>query len=146
MGRQTKEETKIKIKILDKYVIELKEKSTPIKNLLTLNNLLELTNEECIIRGLTTISPSSIKGKDKSKAYEKYSEIVKDFENTNNKNKDLVSNSNIKKIKNLESQVENLILELVYYQDKYNELEKEYENQKILLNKYRYERDEYLNR
>ncbi|MCG3664646.1 hypothetical protein L5F09_02675 [Aliarcobacter butzleri] len=134
MARQTKKEQLLKIEILDIIVEELKAISTPNDNKFTLNNLLEMSNKKFVKLGLKTLSPNSLKGKDVPLAYQKYQTLVKKFKNEMIDSRNFISNSSKSKIKELKSKVEDLLVQLVSYQDKYMELEKDY-NDLVLLNK-----------
>lgn len=146
MGRQSKKSIKRKVEVLDEIVIRLKESSRPSKNNLTLNKLLSAANEEFKKLGLDTISPTTFKGEKKSKEYEKYGKIVDDFEEKLKDSKNYIKNNTVDKVEMLERQVENLLVELIEYRDRYFEMEKDYENSQLVIKKLKLERDDYRNK
>lgn len=146
MGRQSKKAVKRKVEVLDEIVIRLKESSRPSKNNLTLNKLLDAGNKECKKLGLDTISPTTFKGEKKPEEYKKYGEIVKKFEKELEDSKNYIKNNTVDKVEMLEKQVENLLVELIEYRDRYFEMEKDYENSQLLIKKLKLERDEYKNK
>lgn len=137
MGNLYKKVKERKLEIAEKLSIELKEKSTPKKNYYTSNNFLNLINERLKLEGLTTISPTSIKGNTPAKYLQKYAEEIKKFKKEVKTIKHNYNEHLYIRIEELEEQVENLLLDLVTYKDSSMELEKNYEK---LMENYNYQK------
>lgn len=141
MPRSNKEDILKKVEILEKISSVLKEKSTPKKNLFSLNKLLKYTNEELALMGLSSISPSSIKGVKASPYFIKFQKEVDDFEKHILIAKEFAIDNSILKIEDLEEQNRELMTKIVEYENKAQGLAKALEDQMEINKQLRKDRD-----
>lgn len=144
MARLTEEDKNAKIKVLKQTIKVLKQKSTPLKNLVTFTNVLEIANTSEYSKDFNKkISRASIL-QPRSKEFQKIRKKIKKCIKNHTKSKDIQSNKSTKKIKKLQVQLDEVTIRIVELIDneilfKENIINLEREN-KILKN----QRDNYL--
>lgn len=143
MPRLSKDEILIKVAVLEKIALTLKEKSTPKKNLFTLNMLLKYTNEELALLGESSISPTSLKGNKPSPYFKKFQDDVNKFETYIKTAKEFAVDSSFQRIENLEDQNKELMIKLVEYESKAQALSKALDDQMEINRQLRKDRDNY---
>lgn len=143
MPRLSKDKILIKLEVLEKVALSLKEKSTPKKNLFTLNMLLKYANEELALLEESSLSPTSLKGEKASSYFKKFQDDVIEFETYIKTAKEFAIDSSFQRIEDLEKQNKELIIKLVEYESKAQALSKALDDQMEINKQLRKDRDSY---
>jgi hypothetical protein len=141
MPRLSKDEILIKLEVLEKVALILKEKSTPKKNLFTLNMLLKYANEELALLEESSISPTSLKGNKPSPYFKKFQDDVNNFDTYIKTAKEFAVDGQFKRIEDLEKQNKELMIKLVEYESKAQALSKALDDQMEINRELRKDRD-----
>ncbi|RDX35467.1 hypothetical protein DZA35_00370 [Arcobacter sp. HD9-500m-PIT-SAG03] len=141
MPRSKKEVILKKIEVLEEVAEMLKQKSTPKKNLFTLNILLKCTNEELSLLGLSSIGPNSLKGKKASPYFKRFQGEVVKFESLIADAKVFAVDKSLARIEDLEEQNRQLMFKIVEYENKAQGLQKALDDQMEINKDFRSIRD-----
>lgn len=143
MARDTKEQKALKIKALKEAYNELKEDSTPSKNKVTEEGVVDRANESYKGQFIREISYTSIK-KPSSKEFQEIKNKIEDYKKEHKRNKSSLSTGAKKEVTYLKKTIENLMIEVAKFYDDKLKLTEQLEVKDNTIAKLREERDLYI--
>lgn len=144
MGKLTKEETELKIKVLEEALYELKKKSNGKINFLTQKNLLDYANNSSYSKQFSSkISPGTIK-QTKNQKFKKFNEEIQNFKKEFKILKKLRNDKLTKKVDDSEEKVIELSYHLAIYLEENERLLKKIEQRENRINQLEKDINHYL--
>jgi len=143
MARPTKEESILKQKAVEEALEILKEQSHVNKNLVTYDNIVCLANEsEYAELFKTPIGVTTVKQPTQD-FYREFKKKIKKFKRDIKEAKQALPNKTKDKIKSLEKKMDNMVMQMVDYQEKIHDLQSKLSKKDELLERTERERDEF---
>lgn len=143
MAKDSKQQRDMKIDALKNAIKELKEVSTPLKNLVTFKNVVDFANEQNIGRFERSISLTSIK-KPASEPFREIKKSIEDYRKDHKDNKTSLSNSTKSEVVSLKKTIENLMIEVAKFYDDKLKLTEQLDAKDKTIVKLKKERDLYI--